>query len=135
MKINILLCIFLIKISLQNEISDCLDNCDKQVEDKCLNKGPPPTYYDPSYNIGIENCRMSVKRECQSICENNICLNNRYALGIGQNCKCNVDCISEECYDGICCRKHGAGTNNLNECCSKDGYHIPISQGANYNCY
>jgi len=121
MKVGILICVLLVELSLQYDIYDCINNCKKN--SGCGNN-----------NYG---CMASVNGKCHYECENdkNLCLNGRYSLGLGQNCKCTVDCISEMCYDGICCKKPGAGTNNLNECCSKDGYNVPISSGVNYNCY
>ncbi|KAI9301621.1 hypothetical protein BJ944DRAFT_271218 [Cunninghamella echinulata] len=65
------------------------------------------------------------------------CNNGRYGTSIGQACKCNDDCVGggkSSCRNSVCCRNTGSYTNDLNECCSKDGAHVPISEGANYKC-
>ncbi|KAI9300036.1 hypothetical protein BJ944DRAFT_244587 [Cunninghamella echinulata] len=99
---------------------------------KCMDEFCADIPEEAAYSCGTIEGPSECTPKCRISCDN-----ERYATSIGQPCKCNTDCVGggkSSCQNSICCRDKGSYTNNLNECCSKKGVHVPISSDANYRC-
>lgn len=127
--ISLFICFGAILITAQNKgDAECEKQCDAQ-QTKCEadNLKPGKSVWEK------QPCDIN-RITCHGTCISKGCIRKSGLAQYHEKCGCHGECINSHCENGVCCLPKGYGTNDTNQCCSKQGHHVPIDQGVNYEC-